>query len=208
MDRYNECLISRGPGTKDYFLKALVLALTVTLVALSIITSLTMYPMLLIVGVGACYLGYLLMGMTNIEYEYIVTNSDLDVDKIIGKRKRKRLISVKLNTVEALGEYTGTEVANVNATVIATDNTGVGMWYIIAEHSAHGKVMVLFTPSKASLMTMNLALPRNVRKKELEAKEQDEQTSAETNDNVDEKAVSDTEIAADTTDTADKKENE
>lgn len=49
--------------------------------------------------------GVWLLGNFNIEYEYILTNNDLDIDKVIGKRKRKRMISLDVSTAEAFAPY-------------------------------------------------------------------------------------------------------
>ena len=38
----------------------------------------------------------------NIEYEYIVTNSELDIDKIMSKRGRKRLVTVDMHDVKLM----------------------------------------------------------------------------------------------------------
>ena len=38
----------------------------------------------------AWYGAYLLMSMQNIEYEYILTNSEIDIDKIMSKKARKK----------------------------------------------------------------------------------------------------------------------
>lgn len=44
---------------------------------------------------GSLYGGYILITNMSVEYEYIVTNGEMDIDKIIAKRRRKRLITVK-----------------------------------------------------------------------------------------------------------------
>lgn len=43
---------------------------------------------------GAAYGVWYLWGTTNLEYEYILTNGEIDVDKIISQRKRKRWVTV------------------------------------------------------------------------------------------------------------------
>lgn len=40
--------------------------------------------------------------LQNVEFEYIVTNGELDVDKIMGQSKRKRLITVDARSMEML----------------------------------------------------------------------------------------------------------
>lgn len=179
MDHYNEQLVRKLSEPKDLAIRVLIIFLTLAVIFITIAAALIFAFPLIIVAVGACYLAYLLMGNTFIEYEYIVTNNDLDIDKISGKRKRKRLITVKLNTVRDWGEYTGREQVNVDATVMASDASGYGAWYLVAEHEKYGMVLVLFTPTEQTLSNINFGVPRAVKKKlaEKEEAETEEETS-------------------------------
>ncbi len=53
---------------------------------------------------GAFYGAYRLSGNTNKEFEYIVTEDIIDVDVIVNKSKRKRLISFNLESVKVLAD--------------------------------------------------------------------------------------------------------
>ena len=166
MDHYNEQMIQKQTEPKDIILRALIAAGTVLLVALSVFAALLFgFTPLILVAVGVIYLAYILFSGTFVEYEYIVTNNDLDIDRISGKRKRKRLITVKLNTVNQWGEYTGNEGNGVSATVMASDASGYDAWYIIADHSKYGKTMVIFTPSKKTISNINFGVPHSAKKK-------------------------------------------
>lgn len=171
MDHYNEQLVRKLSEPKDMIIRILIVFLTLVVTAVCIGAMLLFgFMPLLVIAVGACYLAYLLLGGTFVEYEYIVTNNDLDIDKITGKRKRKRLITVKLNTVRNWGEYSGRENVNANATVMASDASGYGTWYIEAEHEKHGTIMLIFTPTEETVYNINCGVPHSVRKK-LEVKE-------------------------------------
>lgn len=182
MDHYNEQLIRKQSEPKDMFLRILIVFLTLVIIVITIgaVVMFGFMPLILI-AVGACYLAYILLGATSIEYEYIVTNNDLDIDKIMGKSKRKRLITVKLNTVKEWGEYTAgkTLPSNVNATVMASDATGKNTWYILAEHEKHGTVMVIFNPSDETLGNINFGVPHSARKKLAVKKAAEEEISNE-----------------------------
>ena len=41
----------------------------------------------------------------NLEFEYAATNGDLTVDKIIHRRKRKRVINLDSKDIETMGKY-------------------------------------------------------------------------------------------------------
>lgn len=176
MDHYNEQLVTKQSEPKDMFIRGLIAAGLILVIFLCVMgTLLFNFAGLLIIAVGGVYLAYLLFTNTMVEYEYIVTNNDLDIDKITGKRKRKRLITVKLNTIRDWGEYTGREQVNVDATVMASDATGYGAWYMVAEHEKHGTVLVIFTPVNETLMNINFGVPHAVKKK-LETAEEETET--------------------------------
>ena len=174
MDHYNEQLLRKATEGKDTAVRVLIIVGALAVAGLSIFASFVFAQYLgffpLIIGMGAVYLGYWLLMNTIVEYEYIVTNHDFDVDKILGKRKRKRLVN--LGKTQSWGEYTGNESFNVNATVMASDATGTGMWYLVADHDKIGKVLVLFSPNSETISNINHGVPYNLRKRLPEAEEE------------------------------------
>lgn len=164
MDIFGEQLIKRETSGADW---AKIIAIALGGILLSsastfFAVALPM-PILMFLSVGIVIgLIWILTGMSY-EYEYILTNDDFDFDKISGKRKRNRLVTIKFNTVEEFGVYDGSQGADAQATVIATDNTGTGIYYIIAKHKTHGKTMVLFTPNERMIGLVLQALPRKVK---------------------------------------------
>ena len=177
MDHYNEQMIQKQTQPKDIALRILIIAAALIIVGLSAYASVLFgFMPLILVGAGAVYLGSILFCNTFVEYEYIVTNNDLDIDKISGKRKRKRLITVKLNTVVEWGEYTGNEGKGVSATVMASDASGYDAWYIIADHAKFGKVMIIFTPTEETVTNINFGVTHSVKKKLDFKKTEEEET--------------------------------
>ena len=173
MDHYNEQLVKKVSETKDIAIRVLIIVGALAIAGLSVYASFVFAEMLgffpMIIGLGAICLAYWLLGNTIVEYEYIVTNHDFDVDKIIGRRKRKRLISINLNNVEEWGEYTGKEGSGANATVMVGDATDVGTWYLVAGHDKIGKVLVLFTPSEETLENINHGVPYHKKNRQIDA---------------------------------------
>lgn len=166
MDHYNEQMIQKQTEPKDIMMRILIAIGTALIIAICIFAALMFgFLPLIVVAAGAVYLSYLLFSGTFVEYEYIVTNNDLDIDKITGKRKRKRLVTVKLNTVKQWGEYTESAGSDVSATVMATDATGYDAWYLIADHDRLGKIMVIFTPSQETITNINFGVTHSVKKK-------------------------------------------
>ena len=164
MDIFGEQLVKKRASTSDWLKKifltlgALVLAMALMTVSLS-----TGFMVLTFIAVGVLFGAVWLLGGMSYEYEYIVTNDDLDIDKISGKRKRKRLITIKLNTAESFGVYDGSQGEGVAATVMATDGTGVNAYYLIAKHRTHGQTMVIFSPDERMVQLILSALPHKVK---------------------------------------------
>ena len=108
MDRFSEQLIVKYPSTRDNILKVLIALGTAAVLGLLVFLFFMFgYGILiaaLALGAGAAWLGVWLLQGLYTEYEYIVTNEDLDIDKIKGKRSRKRLITVSLKSVTEIGE--------------------------------------------------------------------------------------------------------
>lgn len=155
MDRFSEQLIERTADKKTAFLKGLVVAGAILLLTLLVILciflqySITLFC--LVAGAGVIWLTvYLLQGL-NVEYEYIVTNDDLDIDKIVGRRKRKRLISVDLKSVDEFAPYLNETELNSDLTVLADDGTGYDMWYVFIDTESNGKIAIIFNPDNRTI---------------------------------------------------------
>lgn len=96
MDTFVEQIVAKRKGGKEY---ALFLALLIA--ALLILAALWLFllffigiffVLLLTAGIG--WLLWYLITMQNVEFEYSVTNGDIDIDQITAQRKRKRIVSV------------------------------------------------------------------------------------------------------------------
>jgi len=155
MDRFSEQLVERAADKKTAFLKGLVVAgallVLVLLVLVCIFLQYSITLFCLVAGAGVIWLAkYLLEGL-NVEYEYIVTNDDLDIDKIVGRRKRKRLISVDLKSVDEFAPYLNETELRSDLTVLADDGTGYDMWYVFIDTESNGKIAIIFNPDDRTI---------------------------------------------------------
>lgn len=102
-----------------------------------------------------------------LEFEYIITNDSLDVDKIISQKKRSRLISIDLKTVETAGRFTEAsfEGRSFDTTIRAEKNPlGHDNFYILLSHPTHRRTLLVFTPDEKMLSALLKTLPRQVSK--------------------------------------------
>lgn len=127
-------------------------------------------PVLSVIGfilaVGAGYGVFNTIQSSYIEYEYTFTNGELDVDKIIAKKKRKSLISVEVNKFTAFGKYSDDIDEPENMTVVmSSDNIAFHEYYADFQHEDYGLTRLVFAPNEKILDNIKRYLPANVRAK-------------------------------------------
>ena len=126
MDVFIEHLVKKRPTGADTAKKiGLVLAVVVILAACILFMPPQFLTLSFLILCGACYGAYWLISGMNIEYEYILTNGEIDVDKIIAQRKRKRLITVNVKTFEAFRPYKAAQHARALSAGIQPGRPGI-----------------------------------------------------------------------------------
>lgn len=99
-DGYEEILVKRGRSAKDSFLKGMVISVAAILIVIGVFFF---NPLFLIAGVAFAFLAYyLILPNFDIEYEYLYVGGDIDIDKIMAKRKRKRIESLSKDNLEVM----------------------------------------------------------------------------------------------------------
>lgn len=116
----------------------------------------------------ACYGAYLVINMFNIEFEYILTNSALDIDKVLAKKGRKPFVSLDFKDIiicaavddnEHNGEYKSVTPDKVYDAVGDKDNGNI---YFVDFTSEGQRKRVLFQPTKKMIESAWKFNPRNV----------------------------------------------
>ena len=167
-DVFMEKIVSRRKTGKDYLkIAGVILAALVVLILISMFGSYVGFLVpLLLVGVG--YLLYILLTSMNIEFEYIVTNGDLDIDEIIARRKRKRVFSCKAKEIELMAKVgsdewrdarkqTSRKLLDCSQIIDATGN-----WFILSEYKGQ-RMIVVFAPDERMLRSMRRFNPSKIR---------------------------------------------
>ena len=111
MDTFMEKIVEKKKTPKDMAITAgIVLAalLAITILTNIVLTYASLSGISPLLWVGVIYGAFYLIRSRSIEYEYIVTNGDLDIDKIVAKRKRKRIFNGNCKGFDILARYRGT----------------------------------------------------------------------------------------------------
>ena len=159
---FNEKLIKKLPDGKDALLKG-----AIGLAAIAIMTVSFMYAGLmsiliaLAVGVGV----YFAYKQFEVEYEYILTNDELDVDKIIARERRKSVLSVSVRNFEIFApvkdEYKKqmedpaiTQKFDASSSVKSTKR-----WFAVFDYEEK-RTLLVFEPGKKMRASIRLMAPR------------------------------------------------
>ena len=167
MDNFCEQLVEKRKSGADIF-KMITLSLGLLIGAgVSFFVSFFYENMsfMLIIGVGLLALGAWLVSGMGIEYEYTITNNEMDIDKIIGRRKRKRMITVDLSQAEDFDVYPSDKDIDADTTVHASTGLENDARYLLVQHSSYGKVKVIFNPNEKTREAIAQELPKTLRAK-------------------------------------------
>ena len=91
-DLYSELLVKKKQTGKDLAIKYGLIALTVIMV----LGGLVLNALLLVPAIALGVACYFVIPKTDLEYEYLFVNGELDIDMIMSKSKRKRVKSLQL----------------------------------------------------------------------------------------------------------------
>jgi len=167
MDAFIEKIVHRKKTTKDHLVSGLIIFGSIFL-ALAIMIVLTEYIMqfAFLLSVGAVYLGIRLQSRTNIEFEYLVTNGALDIDKIISQRKRVRIFSADCKEFDAIGRVKsknyGPHVTNGAEQIFAGTNMASESLYFVNMSYKGKKTVLFFEPDQRMLDSFRRFIPSKI----------------------------------------------
>lgn len=169
MDNISEQLVKINKTSKDYFLLGSIWVGAFLLVFFSVFVGLKVpafISLLFLVCVGIMYGATKLAARLNVEYEYIVVNRDLDIDKIINRSNRKRIVSIKLNEVIEFSELSPEKAKKLDNRHFDERficcNPGDDAYYIIYKHAKKGTVLLVLAMNERTKTEALKSIPRTV----------------------------------------------
>ncbi len=169
MDVFKEFIVKKDIGTRErlsiMFIMIGAVALGFSFIGLLFGTPLRSISVLLALGCG--FGGWKLITKFFIEYEYILTNKDLDIDKITNQSTRKRLCTIDMTKVSEYGKITEELSISEDETVVqaVANNAELVDYYLRFDHKDHGKTILLFTPSTELMDLIKTSVPRSAKGK-------------------------------------------
>ena len=167
-DIFIEYMVRRKNTPQTTLMKVGIVAAAVFAAMLCFLFSGALGPFSIIgtlVAFGALYGGYYLITSMNVEFEYAVTNGEIDIDKIVAQRKRVRLAGANCREVEAFGKYKQAEHASkqYQTKIFACDSPdSENLWYLAARLKEKGLTLVVFNANEKMLSAVKPFLPRPI----------------------------------------------
>jgi hypothetical protein len=163
MDMFYEKIVRRRKSMLDIAYSSFIVTVAIILSYLAFL-FLTRFSPIIILGIG--YLAWFLATKRNIEYEYVVTNGDIDIDVIINQRKRKRVFSANCKNFEVLAgvnsdQYTPQIRSMKTVEDYSSRNLEADVWFIRLNHNGVDKV-ILFEPDERMVDCFRTFIPRKV----------------------------------------------
>ncbi len=158
-DFYTEQLVKKKTTGASIILKILMIVLTVASFYIMLFI-----PFGIILPVGLIVADFFVFRGQKLEYEYLYVNGDLDIDKIIGQAKRKRVFSASISELEMLAPENSEEINRIQV------NKTLNFSSFVAEHKKYAlvvlqngqKVKVIFEPNNTILEGYKMLAPRKV----------------------------------------------
>ncbi|MBR5682878.1 MAG: hypothetical protein IKW96_06325 [Ruminococcus sp.] len=173
MDNFAEQLVKKNETNADKTrrIAMLIVGILFTL-ALLLLALLAGRPLVMFLGFALAaasgYGTYHFVQNTYVEYEYTFTNGDLDVDKIIAKKKRREMLSTSIRQFTDFGKYEDGMEESADMTVImATDNIASHEYYADFTDETVGSARLIFVPDERMLENIRKFLPAKLRTKQL-----------------------------------------
>lgn len=166
-DVYIEKIIKRNPTGKTILYKFLIYFAAAIIIAFGLFFPYLRFLAAAVV-VAAGWGAWRVAGMLNLEYEYTLTNGELDVDKIINRRSRKRVITINYKDISILAPVSDKYKDDFNSPSIkktynltATDHSPDN-WFIVFGSNGGKSDKLIFEPDKRFIDGFRQYIPRKV----------------------------------------------
>lgn len=160
-ETYAEWLVKRTPPAYAFVVKAMMIFLC----AVAAFLALTiLWGILVLAAVGAAT--YFLFLNFNMEFEYLVINDQLTIDKIMGKSRRKKAWEGSMEEIQIIApsdsyvlkdyERPGTKILDFSS------RTPGSKTYSLVHQTGANSIKVIFEPNDKVLHCLRMRSPRKV----------------------------------------------
>ncbi|MGL6174497.1 MAG: hypothetical protein ACRC1P_07795 [Cellulosilyticaceae bacterium] len=168
-DVFKEQLVKAKPSTQDTMKKAGIIIGAILIGAVGFMLGGALFGPIIVVaaGWGAIYLS----AFFKKEYEYSLTNHELDIDVIYNKQRRKRLMSIDLKQINVMASIKDdkyqSEIERGQKIIDTSNGEGTKDTYAVVFGQDGQTLRVLVTPNEDLLNLMHKQAPNKIHKTRL-----------------------------------------
>ncbi|MCD7868221.1 MAG: DUF6106 family protein [Clostridiales bacterium] len=162
-DLYSELLVKKKQTTRDQITKYGLIVLTVLMFAGGLLLNILLF----IPAIALCIADYFLIPKTDLEYEYLFINGDIDIDMVISRSKRKKVKSLKISEADLVAPINSHRLDYYNSnTKLKTYDYSSGdpehKRYVMITRDDSGTCRVILEPDEDMAVAMRNCAPSKV----------------------------------------------
>ncbi len=169
MDFFNEWIVKRKKTAQDYMsviITVMVAIMALYGVAIQFMLGKLVYFIPIEIAV-VIYAAYKIIASMNVEYEYFATNGDLDIDRIVSKKRRKKLVSIKLRDVEYFAPFEDEHIriaedTSIKRIIDASSSIDAPRLHFVIYYNNSEKTCLLFEPTDEMIENFSLYVPKSL----------------------------------------------
>ncbi len=160
-DAYAEWLVKRKNPAYNYVLKGLLVFVSILALLFAMVNP---FGILVLVAVGAGV--YFIFPTLSLEFEYLVVNDQITIDKIMGQSRRKKAWEGTMESVQIVAPVEAYQFKDLERqgmkTLDFTSHMEQAKVYGIIYQSSGELIKILFEPNDKILQCMRQKAPRKV----------------------------------------------
>lgn len=159
-DIFCEAIVKKKTTANDLLKKGIAIFISVLLILLSMV-FIPFFSFIIVVGV--IVIDYFFFKQLNIEFEYALTMSELDIAKIMSKEKRKHLMTLDLKQADIIGPVGHQKVKdclseNIKVIDCSSREENRNVYAVITKQDGKA-IQLLFEPSETMIQGIRKQLP-------------------------------------------------
>ncbi len=167
MDFFNEWIVKRKKTAQDYMSVAITVMVAI-MILYGIVIQFVAGKLIYFIPVEIAlviYVVYKIITSMNVEFEYSVTNGDLDIDRIVSKKRRKKLVRIKLRDVEYFAPFEAEHIKvaediSIKKIIDASSSIDAPRLYFVIYYNNSEKTCLLFEPTDEMIKNFSYYIPK------------------------------------------------
>jgi len=165
MEIFAEQLVFKKSDWKDNLFKygSIVMAVLIVVSMFLSLFNTDLSILILPIAVAVVYFTYWFVTSMYTEFEYAITEGELDIDRITAKKKRTRIITADCRDMVDFGEYkSDVNIRGTKRIDVSSGDKSADLFFFVYDTKKSGRVMVVFEPDDRIKSVLKKYVPRSL----------------------------------------------